>query len=145
MTVVVRPFTADRLHFFERLRSERDAADAALSRAHLRASSASYCRLIDPLSEEDAQVELLIPVDEPSSPPPDITLRKLAAVSYAVIDVTASVRVADFSAHVDALFDWFDRHGYRAIDLPWLARTLEDGDLRTEILWAYEGRARGED
>jgi DNA-binding transcriptional MerR regulator len=141
MTVVVYPFVADRVHFYERLRSERDTADAALTSARLRPELVSYCRLIDPLSDDEAQVELLIPVDPAAPLPGDITLRQLTQVSCAVMDITASDHVSDFSAPVDALFDWFDRRGYRAVDVPWLARTKQGEDLRTEVLWAYEAHS----
>jgi DNA-binding transcriptional MerR regulator len=142
MTVVVYPFMADRLHFYERLRSERGTADAALRNAHLRPELVSYCRLIHPPSDDEAQVELLIPVDHPTSLPGDITLRQLRQVSCAVIDITTSAHGGDFSAPVDALFDWFDRRGHRAVDVPWLARMIQVEDVRTEVLWAYEARSQ---
>jgi len=141
MTVVVYPFMADRLHFYERLRSERETADAALTRARLRSELVSYCRLIHPLSDDEAQVELLIPVDPPASLPGEITLRQLTEVCCAVTDITASSHGGDFRAPVDALFDWFDRRGYRAVDVPWLARMNQGEDVRTEVLWAYEAQS----
>lgn len=137
MTVVVWPFLTDRLHFYERLRAARDTAERPLELAQLRASRVSYCRLIDPLSEEEVQLELLIPVEPPVPLAEDITLRQLMQAPCAVVDVSASSSGADFSAPVDALFDWFDRRGYRAIDTPWLARTFQDEGVRTEVLWAY--------
>jgi len=141
MTVVVYPFMADRLHFYERLRSERETADAALTRARLCPEPVSYCRLIDPLSDDEAQVELLIPVDPAASPPSDIALRQLIQVSCAVMDITLSAYGGDFRAPVDALFDWFDRRGYRAVDVPWLARMKQGEELRAEVLWAYEAHS----
>jgi DNA-binding transcriptional MerR regulator len=140
MMVAVWPFMTDRLQFYERLRSQREVADAALTRAQLHVSRDLYCRLIDPLSEDEAQVELLIPVEIPPSLPGEITLRQLTRVPCALIDVASTARGSDFSACVDALFDWFDRHGYRAVDAPWLARTFRDEHVRTEVLWAYEER-----
>jgi DNA-binding transcriptional MerR regulator len=141
MTVIVCPFMADRLHFYERLRSERETADAALTRMGLRPELVSYCRMIHPLSDDEAHVELLIPVDPPASLPRDITLRQLTQASCAVIDITARTHGGDFSAPVDALFDWFDRRGCRAVDVPWLARMIQSKDRRTEILWAYEAHS----
>jgi DNA-binding transcriptional MerR regulator len=141
MTVVVCPFMADRLHFYERLRSERETADAVLTRTRLSPAVVSYCRLIHPLSDDEAQVELLIPVGTPASLPGDVTLRQLTQVSCAVTDITARAHGGDFSAPVDALFDWFDRWGYRAVDVPWLARIIQCEDPRTEVLCAYEARS----
>jgi hypothetical protein len=61
-----------------------------------------------------------------------------------VIDVSASASGADFSAPVDALFDWFDQRGFRALDAPWLARAFRGEELHTEVLWAYQAHAQGE-
>jgi DNA-binding transcriptional MerR regulator len=144
MTVVVWPFVTDRMHFYERLRSEREIAETLLTRTGLRSSGISYCRLIDPLSQDEAQVELLVPVDAPDALPGGITLRQLTEASCAVTDVTTSTADADFSAPVDALFDWFDRRGYRALDTPWVARVIRGEHMRTEVLWAYEAGARGD-
>jgi len=141
MTVVVYPFMADRLHFYERLRSERETAAAALTSAGLRPELLSYCRLINPLSDDEAQVELLIPVDPAFSLPDDMTFRQLTQASCAAIDITASAHGGDFSAPVDALFDWFDRRGYRAVDVPWLARMDQAEGLRTEVLWVYQAHS----
>jgi len=144
MTVVVHPFMADRLHFYERLRSERETAAAALTRARLHPELLSYCRLINPLCDEEVPVELLIPVDPAASLPDDMTSRQLTQVSCAAIDITASAHGGDFSAPVDALFDWFDRRGYQAVDVPWLARMNQGEGLRTEVLWSYETRSNTE-
>ena len=137
MTVVVWPVLTDRFHFYERLRAARDAAERPLARAQLRALQVLYCRLLDPLQEEEVQLELLIPVEPPVPLAEDITLRQVMQAPCAVIDVSASTGGPDFSAPVDALFDWFDRRGYQAIDTPWLARTFQEEDVRTEVLWAY--------
>jgi len=143
MMVAVWPFVTDRAHFYGRLQVTRHAAERSLTRAQMHPSSTSYCRLIDPLSEEETQVELLIPVDAPISPVGEVTLRHLAAASCAVIDISASANGADFSAHVDALFDWFDQRGFRTLDTPWLARIFQGEDPHTEVLWAYQAHARG--
>lgn len=141
MMVAVWPFVTDRAHFYGRLQVTRDSADRSLTQALLRPSSTFYCRLVNPLSEEETQVELLIPIDAAIAPAREVTLRHLAAASCAVIDITASTSGADFSAPVDALFDWFDQRGFRAVDTPWLARTFQGQDLHAEALWAYQAHA----
>jgi DNA-binding transcriptional MerR regulator len=138
LTAAVWSFTTDRLRFYERLRAESAAASTILARAQLQPSEATYCRLIDPLSEEQARVEILLPVKSVGASPGDVTLRHLAPVSCAVIDISTGLHGADFSAPIDALFDWFDRHGQQAIDVPWLTLSLDAGNPRTEILWAYQ-------
>lgn len=134
MTVIVRPFVTDRRYFYERLRSEVNAAESALRQLRLSSTGESYCRLLEPLSDEDAPVELLLPVDATGQFPEEITFRQLPAAPYAAIQAQGP----DFSGPADALFDWFDRHGHRAIDTPWLRRIAGDADVRTEIVWAFE-------
>lgn len=142
MIVAVWPFVTDRAHFFGRLQVTREAADRELQ-ARLHPSSTSYCRLAHPLSDEETQVELLIPIDAPIALAKDVTLRHLAAASCAAIGIGASASNADFAAPVDALFDWFDQRGFRALDTPWLARVFRGEDLHTEVLWAYHDLAPG--
>lgn len=145
MTVVVMPFVADRRHFYERLRTQLEQARAALERVGLQAGEGSYCRLVDPLSDEDARLELLLPVETPAALPSDITLRQLPPAACAAVATSAPVAASapgapgvDFTGALDAIFDWFDRRGCRAIDAPWLARTARNGAPHTELLWAYE-------
>lgn len=147
-TVAVRAFMSDRRHFFERSRIEIDAATTHLARAGLEILGAPYCRLIDPLSDEDAQIEILVPVATPAPIPGEVTLRQLPAAAYAAIALDAlGARRADFTAAVDALFDWFDRGGHRAIDAPWVSMASAVVDARIEISgveihWAYESNPR---
>jgi DNA-binding transcriptional MerR regulator len=144
MMLLVRPFLADRRHFYERLRAETDCARAQLQQVGLAGAAESYCRLIDPLSdEEEAQVELLLALQVRPDCAGEITLRQLPSARCAVAGTShRSSQGADFSAPLDAIFDWLDRHGHRAIDAPWLARVVPETGLYTEILWAYEPHSR---
>jgi DNA-binding transcriptional MerR regulator len=139
MTAVVRPFTSNRHLFYEHLRMQLDDAHVALERTGLLRTGDSYCRLIDPLSDEEAQMELLIPIDPPARLPSEITLRQLPEAACAVVatDAVFKVQGTDFSGPLDAIFDWFDRRGYRAADAPWLSRAARDATVITEVLWAY--------
>jgi DNA-binding transcriptional MerR regulator len=139
MTVLVSPFATDRLGFYERLYRQTDAAREIARKAGLQLRPESYCRLAEPLSEDESQLELLLPVETPAHLPDGVTLRHLPAAECAVIALPAvNVQGADFSAPVDALFDWFDRRGCRAIDAPCLSRLTRGAELRSEICWAYE-------
>lgn len=143
LTVAVRAFKTDRRHFVEQSRSEFGAATTTLAQADLKIVGAPYCRLIDPLSDEEAQIEILVPVETPTHIPGGVTLRHLPAAAYAVIALDApSTRRTDFTAAVDALFDWFDRGGHRAIDTPWVSIAADVADSRTEIHWTYEAGTR---
>ena len=44
----------------------------------------------------------------------------------------------DVTAAFDAMFDWFDRHGYRATDVPWLSYSGRGSESSVELQWAYE-------
>jgi DNA-binding transcriptional MerR regulator len=147
-TVAVHAFMSDRRHFFERSRIELDAATTTLAQADLEILGAPYYRLIEPLSDEDAQIEILVPVATPAPIPGEVTLRQLPAAAYVAAALDAlSIRRADFTAAVDALFDWFDRGGHCAIDAPWvsIASAVAAARIeisRVEIHWAYESNPR---
>ena len=139
MTVLVSPFATDRSGFYERLHRQADATRQLARKAGLQLLQESYCRLAEPLSEDESQVELLLQVETPTNLPDAVTLRHLPAAECAVIALAAvNVQGADFSAPVDALFDWFDRRGCRAIDAPCLSRVTRGAELHSEICWAYE-------
>ena len=138
MTVVVTPLLTDRAHLFERLRLQIAAVREALQRARLTALEASYCRLIEPLSDEEGQLELLSPVEAPIEVPRELTFRHLAAASCAVVSADrVPLRGSEVTAAFDAMFDWFDRHGYRATDVPWLSYSGRGSESSVELLWAY--------
>jgi DNA-binding transcriptional MerR regulator len=138
MTVLVLPFATDRRHFYERLRWQVDSAGDAAMQAGLRLLEEWYCRMIDPLSDDEGQFELLLRV-EPPARPDAVTTRQLPPAACAAVAANAlSIQAADFTASLDAIFDWFDRGGYRAVDSPLLTRTSQGAELRSEIFWAYE-------
>jgi DNA-binding transcriptional MerR regulator len=138
-TVAVRPFVANRYDFVEKLRAEMHATNELLAQAGLTASSEASCALIDPLSDDDGRLEVVIPVTTPARIPQGITLRQLPASSCAAIG--ASVRHAhasELAGALDALFDWFDRHGYHATEPPLVSIGTDVAGLHTEIVWAFE-------
>jgi DNA-binding transcriptional MerR regulator len=137
-TVAVRPFMANRYDFVEKFRSEARAASDVLSHAGLTAGEAA-CALIDPLSDDEGRLEVVIPVRTPARIPQGITLRQLPAAMYATL--ATSVRHAhasELAGALDALFDWFDRHGRRAIEAPLVSIRTDTAGLHTEIVWAFE-------
>jgi hypothetical protein len=109
-----------------------------LAHAGLVAGEAT-CALIDPLSDDEGRLEVVIPVSTPDRIPQGITLRQLPAAACAVI--ATSVRHAhasELAGALDALFDWFDRRGYRAIESPLVSIATDAAGLHTEIVWAFE-------
>jgi DNA-binding transcriptional MerR regulator len=140
-TVAVRPFVANRYDFVEKFRAEARAMGELLTRAGLAGGEAA-CALMDPLSDDEGRLEVVIPIPAPARIPQGITLRTLPAASCAVI--AANVRHAhasELAGALDALFDWFDRRGYRALDAPLVAIGTDAAGLRTEITWAFEQAA----
>ena len=138
-TVAVRPFVANRYDFVEKFRAEARATGALLTPAGLVAAGEASCALIDPLSDEEGRLEVVIPVTTPDRIPQGITLRQLPAASCAVL--ATSVRHAhasELAGALDALFDWFDRRGCHAIEAPLVTIGTDVAGLRTEIIWAFE-------
>ncbi|HKE44424.1 MAG TPA: MerR family transcriptional regulator [Steroidobacteraceae bacterium] len=142
LTAAVWPYMTNRIRFYEDLRRQIAASTDTLERAALRSLGVAYCRFIEPLSDEESPVELLIPVEAPARFPDDTTIRQLPPALCAVVTLAATnLQGADFSAPLDAIFDWFDRRGCRAVDSPCLARIDRDAEVQSEICWAYEPAA----
>jgi DNA-binding transcriptional MerR regulator len=138
MTVIVAPFLASRGRFYERLRSQATGMREAAAHSGLVAQQEWHCRLLEPLSEDESQLELLIPVATPPVLPDAVTLRQMPAARCACVAVSrVDVGGGDPSACVDVLFDWFDRHGYQAIDVPFLSRGTPEDENKVLVSWSY--------
>jgi DNA-binding transcriptional MerR regulator len=143
-TVAVHEFSANRNEFVERFRFEVQNLLLTLANAGMSPMAPACCALIDPLSDEEGQLEAMVPImanvpDKAlSSPPNNVSFRLRPAARCASVAVEhPRTHAADFSSALDALFDWFDRHAYHAIDSPTVS--IGDADnLPTEIEWAYE-------
>ena len=137
--VAVRAFVSARRQFVERFRTELRETEELLMRADMKSTGTPYCSLIDPLSDEEGRLEIVIPVEAPSKLPVGISIRQLPAAPCAAIIVEARhSHASDLKAALDALFDWFDRRGHRAIDAPLVSIDAHESGLRTEVMWAYE-------
>jgi DNA-binding transcriptional MerR regulator len=149
-TVAVHEFSANRNEFVERFRFEVQNLLLTLANAGMSSTAPACCALVDPLSDEEGQLEVMVPVktnpsdkaivrvEELASPPSNVSFRLRPAARCASVAVEhPRTHAADFSSALDALFDWFDRHAYHAIDSPTVS--IGDADnLPTEIEWAYE-------
>lgn len=137
-TVAVRPFVANRYDFVEKFRAEGLAANDLLARAGLVANEAA-CALIDPLSDDEGRLEVVIPVQTPSRIPQGINLRQLPAATCATIATDVRhAHASELAGALDALFDWFDRRGHRAIESPLVSIRTDTAGLHTQIVWAFE-------
>jgi DNA-binding transcriptional MerR regulator len=139
MTVAVRAFIADRHEFVARFRAELRSTEELLTGLGIATAGDAYCSLIDPLSDEEGRLEIVLPIETPRAVPEGIAIRQLSAAPCAAMVIEARhTHASDLTAALDALFDWFDRRGHRAIEAPLVAIDARDGGLRTEITWAYE-------
>jgi hypothetical protein len=143
--VSVRPFTSDRRQFIERFTREAGLAhEDALARGVTPVGRVA-CALIDPLSDEEGQLEVLTPIPLRSGVPNGLTVRQLPASRIAAVTVDAtSSHAAEFTAALDAIFDWFDRHGHAAVDAPVVTLQAVETGWRTRVHWAFESRAEAQ-
>jgi DNA-binding transcriptional MerR regulator len=138
-TVVVQPFLATRFDFMERFRAEARATRELIEHAGLTSEAAASCSLIDPLSDDEGRLEVLVPVRLSTRVPNGITVRMLPPTLGAVVVTSGrNAHATDVAAALDVLFDWFDRRGCRALDAPSLSIENENARLRTEVTWAFE-------
>ena len=137
-TAAIRPFVANRYDFVDRFRTEARAMSQLLTQAGLAAGGPS-CALIDPLSDDEGRLEVVIPVNPPIRIPQGITLRQLPAASCAAIATRVRhAHASELTGALDALFDWFDRRGCRALDAPLVSIEADVAGLHTQIVWAFE-------
>jgi DNA-binding transcriptional MerR regulator len=141
-TVAVRPFVANRYDFVEKFRMEACAMLELLAQAGLVSAGEASCALIDPLSDDDGRLEVVVPVKTPARIPQGLTLRQLPTASCAAIGATVRhAHASELAGAVDALFDWFDRRGHRAIEAPQVSIGTDAAGLHTQIVWAFEQAA----
>lgn len=139
MTVSIWPFAADRDHFVARYYAELAAVRERLAAMGLIPAGEPRCRLVDPLTDEEGQVEIVVPIDESRQIPQGVTIQSWSPARCAVVICESrDLHAADLGASLDLLFDWFERRGHRAAEPPLVAFTPADAGLRTEIAWAYE-------
>lgn len=137
-TIAVRPFVAERRFLLEGFRAEVAAGFAALADQGLTPAGEAFCVLVEPVSDDEGQLEAAIPLAA-SVTPKNISTRQLPAHRCAVLPVDINdTAVLDWAASLDALFDWFDRRGYRAAEPPIVSFIPRDVGLRVEVAWAFE-------
>ncbi|HYM36642.1 MAG TPA: MerR family transcriptional regulator [Steroidobacteraceae bacterium] len=134
-TVLVRPFVADRRSLCTRFQSE--VADAIVRVSTADRAGEPLCVLVDPISEEEARFEMVLPI-EPSSASIDSNRRELPAANCAVWTAEfVDTGALEVTGVLDALFDWLDRRGHRAIEPPAITFHARDAGYSAEISWAY--------
>ena len=134
---VVESFTTQAHAFAECFQRARQAAENTCALAGLATMGEPYCALLEPLTEDNAQLEIIVPVAAPAQLPQGPTVRQLPAMRHASL-VADSAGASDIAGAVDALFDWFDRHACHTIGVPCVSFVLVDNTMRTQVSWAYE-------
>jgi DNA-binding transcriptional MerR regulator len=136
---VVQPFLATRYDFVEKFRAHVHSTREAIAHADLSVQNSSWCSLIDPLSDDEGRLEVVIPISMPAQMPNGLTLRMLPAAPCAVVTSKARhTHGSDLAVALDVLFDWFDRCACRAIETPLISMEAGGNGLRTEVSWAFE-------
>jgi DNA-binding transcriptional MerR regulator len=136
-TVVVHPFIANRWTLLNHFRAEVFAARALLRGQHMEEKGEPACVLVDPLSEEDTQLEIWTPVATPAAIPSGIAVRRLPAAIRATFAIDSKDgQLPDLTAALDALFDWFDRRGSQVTEPPSISFAGTEAPLRTLVSWA---------
>lgn len=138
-TVVVRPFIANRWTLLSQFRAEVFAGQWLLKGNGLDAQGEPSCALVDPLSDEDSRLEVLLPIAPPPAMPSGVTVRQLSAAARATYVInSADGQLPDLTAALDALFDWFDRRGSHVTEPPTVSFGGGGGALRTLVSWTFE-------
>jgi DNA-binding transcriptional MerR regulator len=142
MTCAVRSFMATRDELIAQFRAEHHSLAAALAQANIKVGTECYCALLDPLSDEPGRLEVMIPID--ATLPTSMLIRLLPAAQCAAITIdNHHLHAVDLTAALDAMFDWFDRRGAHATDVPIVIFVASSAGLRVEILWAYTKASEG--
>lgn len=134
--VAVFTFNTHRRNFAEQALLQLSAHSATL-RSH-RSGTDDQCAiaLLEPLSDDDTQVELAIPVD-PGANLINHTSRLVSPRGYAAVSAPLASCIDGFTPAIDALFDWFDRKGMHAIGHPEFVLRTGGDDLGGSIRWAF--------
>ena len=136
--VLVRPFVADRHSLFARFQSEVSEAVVRISLTDR--AGEPLCVLVDPISEEEGRFEMALPVD-PSSADINSDRRELPAANCAVwTSEFVDTGALEVTGALDALFDWLDRRGLRAIEPPAISFVARGVGHSAEISWANASR-----
>lgn len=132
MLVAVAEATVTRTTLLRQLQTEFAGIRARFDLA----AGEPFCRLIEPLSEDESRIEIALPIAAGDAPR-NVVTRQLPDAVCAVHRSTGVADTAHIEAALDAMFDWLDRHAYRANEPPCVALPVRE-EAVVEIVWAYE-------
>jgi DNA-binding transcriptional MerR regulator len=133
--VGVWSFSADRHNFIERCFEQRRSAVQRLTDQAIQMRGLAACVLLEPLTDDETSLELLVPIDAPGAE--SLTTRHLPPRRYAVVAASRSTYRTGFTPEIDCLFDWFDRHGHRSVRWPEVELNPSVA-APVRVRWAFE-------
>ena len=140
----ISDFNATRNDFLKQARHHSRGALEQLSSLGLRSRGQNSFGLIEPLTDDEGRVELMIPIEvTDDSNLQGVTTRHIPQRRYAVVAATPADIVAGFSACVDTLFDWFDRKGVLAVGYPQIVLAQDQEQLSATVQWAFQEQNEG--
>ena len=136
--VAVFEFKASTCNFIQRYFEQLSAANKQLAQSKILPTGDCQCSLVDPLSDDEGKLEILIPICEKLTTG-NFTMKEIPAARYASINSRESGSDRfDLESLLDGLFDWFERHHCYAMDLPLITINNVNDSLSIEIAWAYQ-------
>jgi DNA-binding transcriptional MerR regulator len=137
-------FTTTRHGFIEQAISQRRTSLRQLSSSGIRTQSHGSFALVEPLTDEEGRVELMVPIDVSSdSNLQGVTTRHVPQRQYAAVVAAPADLHAGFSGCVDTLFDWFDRKGVPALGYPEVVLAADQEELNAVVRWAFRAANEG--
>jgi len=129
-------FSANRRQFVEQAVLQISTHIATLQPHRSGGQGDCAISLIEPLTDDDAQVELAIPIDI-NAVSTNLTTRLLSPRRYASVPAPPGSFLDGFTSSIDALFDWFDRKGVHAVGHPEVVLHTHRRDLEGSVRWAF--------
>lgn len=136
--VALFDFITTRRAFLEQAEHHRTSSLQQLNSLRLRTRAHESFALVEPLTDDEARVELMIPIDVASdSNLQGVTTRHIPQRRYAVVAAAPADMFTGFSACVDILFDWFDRKAVLATGYPEVVLAADQEQITASIRWAF--------
>ncbi len=137
-SVSVWEFSTDRRSFNERFLGSEAEALRTLNALGIQPSADTSCLLLEPLTDEDARLELRVPIESSTlTNAIDVTLRHLPARRCAMVSASACSSREGFTSAIDAIFDWFDRRSVHAFGQPEVLLGRNERSAYAEVRWAF--------
>ena len=136
--IAIFDFISARRTFLQQALHHRAACLQQLSSLGLRTRAHESFALVEPLTDDEGRVELMIPVDVGSdSNLQGVTTRHIPQRRYAAVAAAPTDTLGGFSACVDILFDWFDRKGVLATGYPEVLLAADKEEITASVRWAF--------